>query len=172
MREEKLTIKRTERIRYLLQERLAILTHQKLNNKDNEKTKYDIYNTLRKDFIQYNDKVNKMLTQIPEITLNQTAFLLVNKWAKLNSESKDYNENWNKVCTLLREVGSIKYEGDLFNAIAQTIDFLNQLDGMLTNAIKANPNSENTESFNQLRQKCKDAIKLLKTPPLYSNEEI
>lgn len=172
LREEKLIIKRAQRVRTLLDARLALLTQQKLNNNDDKKLKYDIYNNIRKDFISYNDRVENMQTRIPQITLNLTAFLLVNKWAELNSKSDDYKENWEKVCSLLKERGSIKYEGDLFNAIAQTVDFLHQLDGMLSNAIKANPNNENNESFNQLRLKCKTAVKLLKTPPLYNSEEI
>ena len=60
----------------------------------------------------------------------------------------------------------------LNNAIAQTIDFLNQLDGMFVNAIKSEIYPEKTNDFNQLHIKCKNAIKLLKTPPLYSTEEI
>lgn len=172
LREEKAIIKRAQRVRTLLQARLSLLAQQKLHNNNDNHLKYNIYNTLRKDFINYNDRVEKMLTRIPQITLNPTAFVLVNKWASLNEKSDNYNENWEKVCTLLKEVGSIKYEGDLFNAVAQTVDFLNQLDGMLDSAIKANPNNENNESFNQLRLKCKEAIKLLKTPPLYNSEEI
>lgn len=172
LREEKYIIKRFERIKFLLQERLAILTKQKLSTTDNEHTKYEIYNNLRNDFVKYNERVDKLLTHIPPINLNETAFLLVNKWATLNAISSNHNENWTQVCNLLEEVGSIKYEGDLFNAIAQTISFLTQLDGMLTNAIKSNSNDIDTEKLYKLSEKCKGAIKLLKTPPLYSKEEV
>ncbi len=172
LRSEKLIIKRAERVKLLLKERFNILAKEKLTQKDDNKIKYDIYNNIRKDFIKYNDKVETISPKITKITLNSTAFLLVNKWANLNSKSNNYVENWNTVCNLLKETGSIKYEGDLFNAIAQTVDFLNQLDVMLSNAIKSGLHTEKENEFNQLRTKCKSAIKLLKTPPLYSNDDI
>jgi len=172
LRAEKLIIKRAERVKLLLKERFNILAKDKLTEKDNNKIKYEIYNNIRKDFIKYNDKVETISPKISKITLNPTAFLLVNKWANLNEKSNNYVENWNIVCNLLKETGSIKYEGDLFNAIAQTVDFLNQLDGMLSNAIKSGLHQEKEMEFESLRAKCKSAIKLLKTPPLYSNDEI
>lgn len=170
LREEKLIIRRVERIKLLLKERINMYTKIKLSQNDNDRIKYDIYNNLRKDFIDYNDKVETINPRFAKISLNSTAFLLVNKWAKLNADSKNYNENWDIVCNLLKETGAIKFEGDLFNAIAQTIDFLNQLYGMLTNAVKSGHFQEKEIQFRQLSAKCKKAIELLKTPPLFINE--
>ena len=173
LREEKLLLTRTNRIKILLEKRLSLqLQKQFSNNIENENTKYEAYNKIRKDFIRYNKVLESYKTELPQITLNQTAFLLVNKWAELNKNNTNYNENWEEVCKSLKEAGALKYEGDLFNAIAQTIDFLNQLDGMFVNAIKSEIYPEKTNDFNQLHIKCKNAIKLLKTPPLYSTEEI
>lgn len=172
LREEKLIIRRVERIKLLLKERINMYTKIKLSQNDNDRIKYDIYNKIRKDFITYNDKIENTNPRFAKTSLNSTAFLLINKWAKLNDISNNYNENWDKVCSLLKETGAIKFEGDLFNAIAQTIDFLNQLDGMLEKAIKSNLYKDKEADFADLSSKCKKAIKLLKTPPLYSNEEI
>ncbi len=172
LRAEKLIIRKVERIKLLLKERVNMYTKIKLSQNDNDRRKYDIYNDIRKEFIDYNDKIEEINPRFSKITLNPTAFLLVNKWAKLNANSDNYNENWDKVCSLLKETGAIKFEGDLFNAIAQTIDFLNQLDGMLTNAIKSGLHKENEVEFINLNEKCKSTIKLLKTPPLYSIDEI
>ncbi len=172
LRNEKLIIRKVERIKYLIKQRLNIYAKLKLSQKDDDKVKYIIYNNLRKDFISYNDKIEEISPKIPKITLNSTAFLLVNKWAKLNENSNNYIENWNNICQFLKESGCIKYEGDLFNAIAQTIDFLNQLDGMLASAIKSGKYEDKENDFNQLRRTCNNAIKLLKAPPLYGNEEL
>ena len=172
LRNEKLIIRKVERIKYLIKQRLNMYTKLKLSQNDNDKAKYIIYNNLRKDFISYNDKIEEISPKMPKITLNSTAFLLVNKWAKLNENSNNYIENWNNICQLLKESGCIKYEGDLFNAIAQTINFLNQLDGMLASAIKSGKYEDKENDFNQLRRNCNNAIKLLKAPPLYANEEL
>ena len=84
--------------------------------------------------------------------LNYQAFLRY-----FNEEEHTFEEakwkvikaNWDEVCRLLKETGAIKFEGDLFNAIAQTVDFLNQLAGMLTNAVKSGNYPENEKEFEQ-----------------------
>ena len=144
---------------------------EKYGNEKN--TKNEIFNALVQDFDKYNKDTICTNTKIPNINLNLIALHLVGKWAEINSESQDYKANWQYICTLLNENGSIKYEGDLFNAIAQTIDFIHQIETVLIAAQNLKDVTQEDKAYYQaVREKCKEAVKLLKKPPLYNASEI
>lgn len=167
---EQSTIKRIAYIKGLLDARLGAKLQNQYSNQS--ATKYNVYNALVKDFTQYNAYVST-LTEVPKITMNPTSLFLVGKWAEANAESDDYKANWQYICSMLNETGSIKYEGDLFNSIAQTIDFIHQIEKMLAVALKAdNISAEDKAYYNELLVKCKDAICLIKRPPLYNIEDV
>lgn len=169
LKDEQTVLNRITYIKDLLDERLG-LSLQALSA--GEFSKNDVYNTLVRDFEDYNSNISDLSTDMDEITLNKTAFILVGKWAELNSSSADYKSNWKSICTMLKENGAIKYEGDLFNAISQTIDFTHQIETLLLKALK-NKNLKNNdkEYYESLLLKCNDVVSLLKKPPLYNVEK-
>ena len=171
LKNEQSLIRRTRYIKGLLEQRLGLALQEKYGNEKN--TKNEIFNALVQDFDKYNKDTICTNTKIPNINLNLIALHLVGKWAEINSESQDYKANWQYICTLLNENGSIKYEGDLFNAIAQTIDFIHQIETVLIAAQNLKDVTQEDKAYYQaVREKCKEAVKLLKKPPLYNASEI
>jgi len=171
LKHEQSIIKRTHYLRDLLDKRLGIILQEKYANAP--QGKYDIYNSLVDDFSKYNTAVSGSVKGIDKISMNPTSLILVGKWAEANAASPDYKSNWQYLCSMLNEAGSIKYEGDLFNAVAQTIDFIHQIEGVLIKASKMESASiEDREYYNDLIAKCKEAVSLIKCPPLYNTEEI
>ncbi len=133
----------------------------------------ETFQKLEKSFEKYNHNVMELKSpNIPLAKLNPTTMIFVKKWAQLNSESHDYIKNWDKICEMLKDTGSVRYEGDLFNAISQTIDFLHQFQDAVTKAEIISTSYEQQIAYNNLKEKCKVAVKLLKNPPLYNSEEI
>lgn len=169
LKHEQTILSRIAYIKDLLDERLG-LSLQALSA--GKFSKNDVYNTLVKDFENYNSDISDFNSDISEITLNQTAFLLVGKWAELNSASTDYKSNWKSICAMLKESGAIRYEGDLFNAISQTIDFTHQIETLLLRALRnKNLKSNDKEYYESLLLKCNEVVSLLKKPPLYNIEK-
>lgn len=163
--------KRAANLKNLLNTRLSI----KLSSSDytcENADKVNAYNNLVKIFNFYNDMGTALLSPIPKISLNPLAFNIVGKWAKANEISDEYRSNWDYICRMLSENGAIKYEGDLFNAISQTIDFIHQIEDVILQAQSMKEFVQDSEYLKEVKENCKQAVKLLKQPPLYNSEEI
>ncbi len=179
MKKAKLLLKNLKRIQFIqnfLEEREQLMikmpSAEDMNQSEEQlQEKYGAYNQLVQDFNEYNDKV-EVMPGIPKISLNETTFKLVQKWAEINAMSDDYKENWKYICGQMRTHGTLKYEGDLFNAISQTIDFIHQFEDVLKNASECAESQEKAIYYQTLRKTCKQAVKLMKNPPLYNSEEI
>lgn len=153
----------------LTQERLGLEAY-KLSKKD-QKTE-DTYNKIHQGFEKYNSNAAKLMNpSIPIATLNPTAMIFVKKWAQLNAESKNYTKNWDIICEMLKETGSMRYEGDLFNTISQTIDFIHQFETAVKKTSILFTSQEDKLYCDKLIQNCQIALKLLKQPPLYPDEK-
>ena len=133
----------------------------------------DYYNVIQDIFNKYNHNVDTLQNKnIRYARLNPTVYEFVKKWAELNSQSEDYKKNWDIICDMLKNTGSVRFEGDIFNAVAQTIDFVHQFETVLSDIMKTTKDEPLYYSCSELKQKCRQVVKLLKRPPVYAPDEI
>ena len=133
----------------------------------------DYYNNIQDLFNKYNHNVDTLRNKnIRYARLNPTVYQFVKKWAEFNAQSTDYKNNWDTICDMLESTGSVRFEGDIFNAIAQTIDFVHQFETVASDIMKTTEDEELYSECKVLKNKCKELVRLIKQPPVYNPNEI
>lgn len=86
-------------------------------------------------------------------------------WAKMNSTSDKYRENWAKVYGM-----SKLEEGSLFKQITQTADLLKQICTMATAALNVVESDSDRKYYTNLKQTAQESIALLRQEPIIDKE--
>ena len=105
-----------------------------------------------------------------ELKQNKQAIDHVYSWATLNSESKDYTNNWKELYSG-ESSRSIRDEGTLFREITMTTDLLKQLDEIAKTGSNYADTEKERNKYQKLSETIQESIQLINQPPAKNSGE-